>query len=303
MSKVAEAVAEGLVGVEPTKARPGALETVRTVVRSKAFWPAVAVAAGLAIAFWELLKTLPGLYLDSDGYYSHGLLIPVISAYIISRNWSRLREIPVKPSLYALIPLLGVLLLLRPATATSMLAFLSVLLVAAVMCGVWFVAGWKWMLGLAAPTLYLLLGLPVWSMAINTYTNPLQLLSTQVAYSMLRLFRFDPLRDGTTIQLNHYVLDVGVPCSGLKLTVALSAFCIFFMLVARLRLWANLTLAALVLPLALFFNGLRIAMIGMVGETWGDNAGRQFHDYSGYIMLLICFFSLFQIARWLGWKD
>jgi exosortase/archaeosortase family protein len=75
------------------------------------------------------------------------------------------------------------------------------------------------------------------------------------------------------------------------------------MLIARLKWWANTLMAALVLPLCLFINGLRIALIGVVGEEYGRSAGLQFHDYSGYVTLLVCFFLLFKIARWLGWKD
>jgi len=44
-------------------------------------------------------------------------------------------------------------------------------------------------------------------------------------------------------------------------------------------------------------------LIGMVGDTWGDAAGHAFHDYSGYIALVVCFVILFKIARALGWKD
>ncbi len=56
-------------------------------------------------------------------------------------------------------------------------------------------------------------------------------------------------------------------------------------------------------PLALLINGLRIALIGVVGNQWGPEAGHKFHDYSGYITLVLCFFVLFKIARGLGWKD
>jgi exosortase/archaeosortase family protein len=66
---------------------------------------------------------------------------------------------------------------------------------------------------------------------------------------------------------------------------------------------ANLIFAASILPLALFINGLRIALIGVVGNAWGPEAGAQFHDYSGYITLILCFFILFKGARLLGWKD
>jgi exosortase len=277
--------------------------SIRSFASSQVLWAGLTIVLATGFAFWELIKTLPPLYLDSDGYYSHGLLIPLISAYIVYRNWPRLRQIPVRPAPMAIVPLLFALFVLRPATATSMLSVLSVLMVGTLLCGVAFVAGWRWMMGLAPPILYLLMGLPVWSMAINNYTNPLQLLSTRVAAAMLGVTGFHPFQDGTTINLNHYILDVGVPCSGLKLTVALSAFAIFFMLVVRLRWWANVALIAMILPLALLFNGLRITMVGMVGETWGDAAGRTFHDYSGYIMLVACFLFLRVLVRWLGWKE
>ena len=229
--------------------------------------------------------------------------MPITAGYVIYKGWPRLMEIPVKPVWWALAPLLAVLVVLRASSATQLLAFMSILLVLSMLLGVLLVAGFRWMLGVTLPVLYLLLGLPIWSMAINTYTNPLQLVSTRIAFWMLNTAGFHPFRDGTVIQLNHFVLDVGVPCSGLKLVVALSAFTYFFMMLARLRFWANILLAALVVPLALMFNGLRIAMIGAVGETWGTPAGREFHDWSGYIMLVVCFLCFLKIVRWLGWKD
>ncbi len=94
-----------------------------------------------------------------------------------------------------------------------------------------------------------------------------------------------------------------VPCSGLKLLVALTAFTAFFMMIARLKWWGNAALALLVFPLALFMNGLRIALVGMVGDQMGHDAGIAFHDWSGYLVLVLCFYLLFKAARGLGWKD
>lgn len=276
---------------------------IRAVVYSEAFVPAAFVVVSIAFAFFSLFKVLPALYFDSEGYYSHGLFMPLAAGYVVFKHWDFLKTRPLKPSYWALLVLAPVLLVLRPSSISNMQSFLSILFVVSLLGGVWFVAGWKWMLSVSLPILYLLLGLPVWSMAINTYTNPLQLVSTKMAFGMLSAIGMDPLRDGTVIHLNHFNLDVGVPCSGLKLIVALSAFTAFFMMIAHLKWKQNVLLAALVLPMALFFNGLRIAMIGYVGETWGDAAGHQFHDYSGYIMLVVCFVVFFKIVRWLGWKD
>jgi exosortase len=303
MSDLAEAVPSSSVMHERGGSHPDLMTNLAAIARSEPFVPSVLILATIVFAFWTLIRELPILYFDSEGYYSHGPFMPLTAGYVIYRNWDYLKLKPVKPSYWSLVVLLPLLLILRPSSIGNMESFLSVMLVVSILAGVWFVAGWKWMLGVSLPILYLLLGLPVWSMAIDLYTNPLQLISTSMAFWMLRTIGMEPLRDGTIIHLNHFNLDVGIPCSGLKLIVALSAFTMFFMMIAKLRWWSNLFLAALVVPMALVFNGLRIAMIGFVGETYGDAAGRQFHDYSGFIMLGICFLTFFKIVRLLGWKD
>lgn len=276
----------------------------KAFVGSPGFVPGVAVVFAISVLFWTLLKELPRLWMGNDGYYSHGFLIPLMAGFIVQSNWDRLSRIKISPSYWALIPLAVILFLVRAGTVGGIQIVLSLGVVATLFCGVWFVAGWRWALGLLPATAYLLFALPIWSMAINTYTNPLQTISTKVAYQMLQLAGFQPYTENTTtIHLNTYTLDVGVPCSGLKLVVALSAFTVFFMLIARLKFGANLLLAALVLPLCLFINGLRIALIGVVGEQYGSDAGAAFHDWSGYITLVLCFYILFRIVRLLGWKD
>lgn len=166
------------------------------------------------------------------------------------------------------------------------------------------VAGWKWALGFLPSIAFLLFGFPVWNWVIDGYTNWLQLTSTSVAYQLLQATGFRPLQtDPTTIYLNNFQLNVAVPCSGMKLLLAVSAFTTLFVLIANLRFWSNVFMFALVVPLCLFINGLRIALIGIVGNEYGHDAGIQFHDISGYITLVVCFFLLFKFARLLGWKN
>lgn len=294
---------------EPTAPRLSVPEQVmaftKTIVSSKAFWPGLIAAMGVTALFWTLFRNLLDLWDSEDGYFSHGFLVPIISIFIIYRWWPRLKTIPVKPGWVALIPLAGLLVLTRAAFAADILLILSICLMMVILATIWLVAGWRWMVALSLPVLYLGFALPLWTFAIDVYTNPLQILSTKASFQMLQLAGFQPFMDTgtTTIYLNNFVLDVGVPCSGLKLIVAVTAFTVFFVLIGGLRWWANLVMFAVILPLCIFINGLRIALIGLVGENYGHDAGMAFHDYSGYITLVICFFILFKIARGLGWKD
>lgn len=280
------------------------LEWVRKNVKQPWFWLVVAIGSAYVLWFWPLIRSLPGTWLSGDGYYSHGFLIPFLSAYIVWKAWPRIRERKVSAG-YLAIPFLVVsLFAVHIANKTDIRLIQSIGLIASLLCGVWFVLGWQWLKALFWPITYLLFAMPVWTMAIDSYTYPLQRISTRVAVQILEWTGFAPLREGETIiRLNRFVLDVDVPCSGFKLLLAVTAFVVLFVLIGRLRWYANVFLMALAVPLCLVINGLRIALVGMVGEQYGREAGLAFHDYSGYITLALCFFIFFKIARWLGWKD
>jgi exosortase len=273
------------------------------ILKSPAMLPGAVATLGILVLFWGFLCRLPTMWLQDD-YYTHGFLIPAISGYVIYRWWPRIKHIPVKAGWPALLFLPFVLLAFRAAALSDIQQLVSVCFVATLLLGVWFVGGFQWALALCLPILYLVFMLPIWSGAIDVYTNPLQLLSTKVAFHMLNLFGQDPLfADPTSIQVKAFMLNVEVPCSGLKLVLAVTAFTAFFLMIADLKWWGRAAMVALILPLCLFINGLRIALIGVVGGQYGDAAGHQFHDWSGWITLLVCFFILFKAARALGWKE
>jgi len=273
------------------------------IVRSPYFVPALVMLAGVTIVFWPLLSSLYTLWTGPDGYYTHGFLVPLISGYLVYRAWPKIKDTPLKPAAWTLILLIPLLWIAYAARLAELRSVLSLAFIATIFIGIWFTVGWKWAIGLAAPTLYLLFALPIWSGFVNNYTNPLQAYSTKVAYNLLKLFG-DPYKSNDTdILLGDFWLNVGVPCSGLKLVLAITAFTCFFVMIGGLRWWGNLLMFVAIIPLCLFINGLRIALIGVVGDAYGDAAGMQFHDYSGYITLIVCFFILFKFARILGWKD
>lgn len=277
---------------------------LRATIRQPWFIPAAVVIAAILIGFWPIIYVLPQVWTRAEGYYSHGMIVPIISGYIIFKNWDKLKVMPVRPFLPAIVPLVILLLMGLAASETEFREAMSLCFIASMILGTWVVAGGKWMLAVTPPLLYTAFMFPLWDQAIDKYTNPLQVISTDVSYALLQVIGFNPLRDGSTfIYLNNFVLNVGAPCSGMKLLLSVTAFTVFFLFIARLGLWGNIIMVALIIPFCLLMNGFRIALIGIVGNIWGKAAGTAFHDYSGYIMLVVCFMILFKIARWLGWKD
>jgi len=281
------------------------LAGLRAYQQSEAFIPSLVAAGAIAIAFWSLWIPLYKLWTSEDGYYSHGFLVPVISGFIIFKWWPKLKDIPVRQFWPAIIPLLACLYLTGVGTYMQMEGLLAVSLLAVLGFSVWMVAGFRWALALSPAILYLAFALPLWNAIITNNTNKLQILSTTMAFELLRAVGYQPIQTDPTIIImdSGYPLDVAVPCSGLKLLVALTALTVFILLVGRLRWFANLIMLSLIVPLGLFINGLRIALIGMVGDKYGRDAAVTFHDWSGWITLIICFIILSKVARTLGWQD
>ena len=265
---------------------------------------AIAVLVAVCVAFAPFLKKLGDLWFEADSLYSHGPLIPLMAGYIIFEKWPRLRTIPVKGFALALVPLLGVMYVVWIASRTVMMGTLSGAFIGALMCSVLFIGGWRWLLATAGPILYLVFAFPLWTSIVDRMTQPLQTLSTDMAMRILEVSGLHPLRtDSTTIYLDQFQLNVAAACSGAKTTLALLAFAVFFIMLNRGRWWSSVALLVILLPFSLMINGLRIALIGMIGNSFGQAAGMAFHDYGAYGVLIVSFLLLGQMTRLLGFKQ
>ena len=274
-----------------------------TLLRTPAFWFSIGSVIGLILMFSNLLVTTGQKWMKDD-YYSHGWIVPLLIAWQLKIRAKEWQDIPTKTGYAALIAFVPILFFQYIAFVGEFWVIQCVLFIATILSAIWLLFGFKRAWFIAMPIAFLLFALPVWGSLIDGYTNQLQILSTTVAEKLLSLFGFNPMRlSPTDIQLNSYALTVAVPCSGLKLMVAVSCFTTHFVLIARKELSFNFLMFMLIVPLCLFINGLRIALIGVVGELRGHDAAAAFHDYSGYLTLLICFYILFKFARLFGWKD
>jgi exosortase len=275
----------------------------KEIVRVKSFPFAVILSITVLFVFWQFIQGLPSLWFSPDSAYSHGILVPILAGYIIVHRWEKLKAFGTQRSLLGAILLIPILYVAFVANRTSMQVVLSLMLVSCIGLCIWTLNGLKFALACLPAVLYLLFALPVWTLIIDKFTQPMQVISTQMSEQILKVLGYEIYKaDSTTLLLSNFEMNVGAPCSGLKLIISLMALMVFFVLIADLKWWANMFLALFIIPLAVITNGVRIAMIGIVGNSLGADAGHQFHDYSGYISLVICFFVLQKVCRALGWK-
>lgn len=247
--------------------------------------------------YWQYHWFLP------NGYYSHGILVPFLALYMVWMRREEIRQAVGSPALSGIVLVaasLGLRVLghLTQSSTISSLSFLS--LVYGILASL---GGWSPVRLLWFPILFLGFMMPLPSTLFDEVSQPAQEWSTIIANVILKTIGYETHRVGNVIYIpGGFDLDVGVPCSGFKMLVSMAAFAFFFAYYIRVELWRQVLLVLCALPLALAINGLRIALIGIVGTKFGEEAGYAFHDWSGYVVLVVAFAALFQLGRWLGWQ-
>ena len=237
------------------------------------------------------------VWMMKESYYSHGILVPFISGFLIYLKRKRLAAIHIEPSTQGyliLIPALmaAVLAVLSGAASAPGLTFPVVLGAAVVI-----LMGRAMVKELAFPIgyLYFTCVLPGFILVMASFR--IQMLSTMLGTAILNALQFHAERSGTMIALPNIEVMVGAPCSGFRLLISLFAFSVLFAYVKEGPWWGKAILISATLPLSVALNGIRIALIAIVGEYMGSEAMHSFHDYSGYLILILAFVLLSLLAR------
>ncbi len=262
--------------------------------------PFALAAALLAVLAWPVLRFWTYEYTKPESYYGHAPLIPLIAGLMLWHKRSALAAIVKKPAPLAAALLLPALALLVFAEKIEAEALESTGLLLTLAAGAWLVLGTAWVRVAWFPLAFVWLLAPLPGPVLNEATQRAQMLSTVLADKLLHLMTFSTTLTGNVIRMEDYSLFVDVPCSGFKLLLALLTFSAAFAFLVDGSVPKRLGLFLFSLPLSLLVNGVRIALIGVVGECIGTGAAHVFHDWSGMITLALGFVALFGLAKGLG---
>ncbi|MCL5103228.1 MAG: exosortase, partial [Armatimonadetes bacterium] len=264
------------------------------------YWPLVLVCALFASVQWPVFKSWWVIWNETDSYYSHGPIVPFISGFMIWCNRRTLARTKIQPSWWGLLILIASVPLQFITTLINTDTLHTLTFFCIVFGTLLLLFGWRVTKVLFVPVAFLVTMIPIASWALDAATARAQLVSAGVAEKFLYWSGYEIVRYGNTIVSSDLPqpLMVGTPCSGLRLLISLITFSWFFVYVVEGARWKKWFLMLLSLPLAVFINSLRITMIGYAGFWTGSaEAMHTFHDYSGYIGLIICFVILFGIAK------
>ena len=236
--------------------------------------------------------------------YSHGLLIPLISGYLVWSQKDELKRAPVRPNGWGgplVVASIILLMLGKGATllgggyGTGGLFFMWLAFIGAVGGLVLLLLGLEFSKLLALPLLYLVFMVPLPGRVFEMVTLPLQTYATGVTTAALQLFGIPALREGNLITLPTMTLGVVEACSGIRslFTLLALAAAIALSLMTKMPVWQRVLLFLSAVPVAIVTNAFRVTATGLMAHTWGREAAQGFyHDFSGWVIFVSATFLL-----------
>lgn len=233
----------------------------------------------------DSLRFIVGQWGSDD--YSHGLLVPVISALVVWQRRHRVAAIGMAPSWWGpVVVLAGLLLYLIGDYATLYVVLHLSLWVVIVGLSLSFI-GPMAVRELAFPLAYLLTSIPLPVFLYNALSGRLQLLSSALGVGFLQFVGITAFREGNIIDLGPVQLQVAEACSGIRYLFPLTALALLCAYFFRDRMWKRVLLVLSALPISVLVNGLRIGIVGLLVEFYGPQAAEGFlHLFEGWVLFL-----------------
>src|SRR6056297_821579 len=232
------------------------------------FWLAVAsLAAG-----WFFIDGLDALLAAWQlPEYSHGPLIPVLSALLFLRQ---LKDVPVDPGpkrdrwvgvtvVFAAIALgtLGKL-----SNIDDLVAYATILWVGGILLVSF---GWKTGKHFWPPVLHLVYMLPLPGVIYYNLSTSLQMVSSEFGVCIRQLMSVPVFLDGNIIDLGVMKLHVAEACSGLRYLFPIMSFSYIFAVLYQGPMWHKAVLLIAAAPITVAMNSVRIAVAGYIVNEYG----------------------------------
>jgi len=258
-----------------------------------------AILVGLILMLYaSVIKDLV-LQWWNDADYGHGFFVPLFSGYVLWRERQRWTKTEINPSNCGFLVMLGAiaLLLLGSLGAEFFTSRFSLLVLLAGM--VLFLAGWKMLRAVSFPLGYLMWMIPIPVIIYNQITFPMQLIASRLATAWLELAQVPVLRDGNILIMSNYSLEVVEACSGIRSLMTLMALAVAYGYLVSPRRWVRYVLAALMVPIAILTNAVRIMGAAILARHFGPAAAEGFlHEFSGWAIFLVALLLMF-VSHWI----
>lgn len=250
-------------------------------------WVALAIAAVVVAAANQTgIDHMIAMWLEREEY-SHALMIPLISAYLLWQQRAQLARLEFNGSWIgvaiilfgALLQIAGVLAAIDVVQQYGLLIAIYGLVISLI--------GVRPSADLWAPLLLLALMVPLPEFLLRNFSAQLQLISSQIGVWFIRLFDISVFVEGNVIDLGGYKLQVAEACDGLRYLFPLMTMGFIMAYLFKVAMWKRVLLFLSTIPVTILMNSFRIGTIGVMVEHWGRSMAEGFlHDFQGWAVFM-----------------
>lgn len=289
-------------GVRPSPAAAAALPAVALLSPTALMLSGVLLLAFLGV--FAMFFYAQHVHSWGNEDWMHSYFIPVISAYLLWQNREKLAAERAEFFLPGLLPLvMGIVFYVffmvgypnHMGQGWAML--LGLLGVVMLTCG-------PRIARLAVvPIGYLALGVTVSQMIMIEVTSHLQTVAAAGSEVLLALLGVDVYREGNVLTVNsakfgEVPLNVAEACAGMRTVIGFVALGVAVALIGARLWWQRTALVLLAIPVALFMNMVRVAVLGIATLSDPEYSKGAAHMLIGTLLLVPAFF-LFLGLVWL----
>jgi len=226
---------------------------------------------------------------NSQEEYSHGFLIPFITAWLL---WTR-REAMLsnfgKPTWLGVVLIVLALVMNIIGELSAVFLLSQVSFVVALIGIVLALGGYPLLKVTFVPIVFLLFAIPLPYFIDAILTLRLQLISSELGVFFIRLFDIPVYLDGNIIDMGTYKLQVVEACSGLRYLYPLLSLSFLAAYLFHAPIWQRVVVFLSSIPIAIAMNGFRIGLVGILVNRWGNQmAEGVLHFFEGWVIFLAC---------------
>jgi exosortase B len=233
----------------------------------------------------------------------HGPLVLATAVWLIWRNWDEIRAEARPGNLWIAAPIV----ILMSAAYVFGRAFNFLLIeVAALLFALMAIAyahvGHRVMLKLWFPLFYLLFLIPLPGWVLDSITQPMKILVSDITTSLLSAIGYPITQVGVTIYIAQYQLLVEDACAGLNSLISLTAVGLFYIYLMHNASWRySALLLLLLLPIAIAANVVRVIILVLLTYYAGNEVAQGYlHDFAGIVTFVSALLLIFGIDQLLS---
>jgi exosortase len=266
------------------------------VLSSKTAAGLAVIAALTLILFHHTLRGLFFRWTDwEDGTYSHGLLVPAFSVFLLFDMRHKLARTPIRPNWAGLAILVLAILMFLAGRLANTLFVQAVAFIVAIAGLTLLAGGWALLKAVALPIGFLVFMCPLPHGFYDVISARLRLAASTASTVILQLARVPAYREGNIIYLPGAApMSVEDACSGIRSLFSITATAVAFSVLARGGSARKAVLVLSAVPIAVASNILRVTGTGILLCHGTERLAHGFYHYlGGWVLYVVALAALF----------